>query len=122
MEGAVRSRHIGQKSPFLKGGVIALTVIAILPLIFILYYIIKKGITSISWSFLTQLPKPVGETGGGILNAIGGQRHHYFHSIANCHSFQYCHRHLSHANFLKQGWQAGPGFASTYCKVFRPLL
>jgi len=69
-EGAVRKRYV--KNSIFKGVVVSLTVIAILPLIFILYYIIKKGITSISWTFLTQLPKPVGETGGGILNAIVG--------------------------------------------------
>ncbi len=42
------------------------------PLIFIIYYIVSNGISAISWDFLTQLPKPVGETGGGILNAIVG--------------------------------------------------
>src|ERR1700720_4733273 len=69
-ERAVRTRHI--KNAVFKGSVVALTFIAVLPLIFILYYLVKKGISSISWSFLTQLPKPVGETGGGILNAMVG--------------------------------------------------
>lgn len=39
---------------------------------FILFFITSKGISVINWDFLTQLPKPVGETGGGILNAIIG--------------------------------------------------
>src|ERR1700729_2212867 len=69
-EKLVHRRNI--KNNVLKGAVISATLVAILPLIFILYYIIEKGITSINWNFFTQLPKPVGETGGGILNAIVG--------------------------------------------------
>ena len=42
------------------------------PLLFIIYYIFQKGIKVISWNFLTQLPKPVGEVGGGIVNALVG--------------------------------------------------
>lgn len=38
----------------------------------ILGYIAWKGASSLSWSFLTELPKPVGETGGGIANSILG--------------------------------------------------
>ncbi len=41
-------------------------------LIAILAYIGWKGASSLSWPFLTNLPKPVGETGGGIANAIVG--------------------------------------------------
>jgi len=54
----------------------ALTVIfsfiTILPLLLILFYIIKNGIAVINWQFLTSLPKPVGEVGGGISNALVG--------------------------------------------------
>jgi phosphate transport system permease protein len=39
---------------------------------FILFFITRKGISVINWSFITHLPKPVGETGGGISNAIIG--------------------------------------------------
>jgi phosphate transport system permease protein len=39
---------------------------------FILFFITSKGISVINWEFLTQLPKPVGEVGGGIINAIIG--------------------------------------------------
>jgi phosphate transport system permease protein len=39
---------------------------------FIVFFITSKGISVVNWTFLTQLPKPVGETGGGILNAIIG--------------------------------------------------
>jgi len=44
----------------------------VVPLIFILIYIIQAGITKINWHFLVNLPKPVGETGGGIANALLG--------------------------------------------------
>ncbi len=39
---------------------------------FILFFITSKGISVINWRFLTHLPKPVGEIGGGISNAIVG--------------------------------------------------
>ena len=38
----------------------------------ILFMIIKNGVSVIDWQFLSHLPKPVGETGGGIANAILG--------------------------------------------------
>ncbi len=41
-------------------------------MLFILVFITSKGISVINWSFITQLPKPVGEIGGGISNAIIG--------------------------------------------------
>jgi len=52
--------------------VLALSLIATLPLLLILLFIIIRGASSINWQFLTQLPKPIGETGGGISNAIIG--------------------------------------------------
>jgi phosphate transport system permease protein len=50
----------------------ALACVCVVPLIFILVYILKAGITKINWHFLTNLPKPVGESGGGIANALVG--------------------------------------------------
>ena len=41
-------------------------------LVFILGYLFVHGASSLSWDFFTQLPKPVGETGGGMANAILG--------------------------------------------------
>ncbi len=41
-------------------------------LFFILGYLVWHGGRSIDWAFLTQLPKPVGEAGGGMANAIVG--------------------------------------------------
>jgi phosphate transport system permease protein len=43
-----------------------------LPLLAIIYYIFQKGVSRINWTFLTQIPKPVGEAGGGIVNALLG--------------------------------------------------
>lgn len=51
-------------------GVAALGVVSIL--FFILGYLLWNGGRSLNWDFFTQLPKPVGETGGGMANAIVG--------------------------------------------------
>jgi phosphate transport system permease protein len=54
-------------------GVAVLTVILVLlPLFAIFTYLVYRGIGSINWEFLTQAPKPVGEVGGGMANAIVG--------------------------------------------------
>ena len=47
-------------------------VVAVSVLFFILGYLVFHGGTSISWNFFTKLPAPVGETGGGMANAILG--------------------------------------------------
>ena len=60
------------KNIFLKSLVIFFTVVVTLPLLLVLFYIFKRGISAINWSFLVNLPKPVGETGGGIFNALIG--------------------------------------------------
>lgn len=60
------------KSKIIQVFTIFLAFIVTLPLIFIIIYIFKAGITKINWTFLTQVPKPVGEEGGGILNALAG--------------------------------------------------
>lgn len=54
-------------------GMAVLTVILVLaPLVAIFGYLMYRGIGSINWAFLTQTPKPVGEAGGGMANAIVG--------------------------------------------------
>jgi phosphate transport system permease protein len=54
-------------------GVAILTVLLVLaPLVAIFGYLMYRGIGSINWAFLTQTPKPVGEAGGGMANAIVG--------------------------------------------------
>ena len=37
-----------------------------------LFYVVTQGITSLNLSFFTEMPKPVGEAGGGMANAIVG--------------------------------------------------
>jgi phosphate transport system permease protein len=51
-------------------GVAALLVLV--PLFLILGFLAVKGIGSVNWAFLTHTPKPVGEVGGGMGNAIVG--------------------------------------------------
>ena len=65
-----RTRHL------ISGGMIGLTylaaVLATLPLLLILWHLLKKGASSLSLAFFTNMPKPVGEVGGGMANAIVG--------------------------------------------------
>lgn len=49
-----------------------LAFLTVLPLIFILIYIVNAGIGAINWDFIVNIPKPVGEIGGGIANALIG--------------------------------------------------
>jgi phosphate transport system permease protein len=55
-----------------KGLVVGLSLLATVPLALILLFIVVRGASSINWQFLTALPRPIGETGGGISNAIVG--------------------------------------------------
>ncbi|MDI6878166.1 MAG: phosphate ABC transporter permease PstA [Desulfitobacteriaceae bacterium] len=48
------------------------TLIALVPLFGVLWYVIKNGITSLNFSFFVHLPKPLGMPGGGMANAIVG--------------------------------------------------
>jgi phosphate transport system permease protein len=46
--------------------------LALVPLAMIHFYVVKEGIGSLNLAFFTHMPKPVGETGGGMANAILG--------------------------------------------------
>ncbi|MHB1421270.1 MAG: phosphate ABC transporter permease PstA [Bacillota bacterium] len=48
------------------------TMIALIPLFSIIIYVGTKGVAALNLDFLTHLPKPVGEVGGGMANAIVG--------------------------------------------------
>jgi phosphate transport system permease protein len=50
----------------------AATILVLAPLVAIVGYLVDRGIGALNWSFLTQTPKPVGEAGGGMSNAIVG--------------------------------------------------
>ena len=56
----------------MTGAALLTVVLVLLPLGAIFAYLIYKGAGSINWAFLTQTPKPVGEPGGGMANAIVG--------------------------------------------------
>jgi|SRR6185312_10221633 len=60
------------KSRLAQGLIVALAFIITLPLLAIIIFIFREGITKINWNFLTHIPKPVGEPGGGIVNALVG--------------------------------------------------
>jgi phosphate transport system permease protein len=60
------------KSLVFKGGIILFAFAIAVPLALILFYIIKQGLTQINWTFLSNVPAPVGEKGGGVLNALTG--------------------------------------------------
>jgi phosphate transport system permease protein len=47
-------------------------VIALVPLASVLWLVISRGVHALNLDFFTALPKPVGETGGGVANAILG--------------------------------------------------
>ncbi len=68
--GSVKYR-IGKNYGF-KGLVTVFAFACVVPLLYILGFIIKQGVTKINWHFLVNVPKPVGEPGGGIINALVG--------------------------------------------------
>ena len=55
---------------FFTGLAAGLSVVVVSALIAILAYLVLRGAGSLNWSFLTQTPKPVGEAGGGMANAL----------------------------------------------------
>ena len=70
LPGAIRARLRGDLA--FRGLVLFLSLLATVPLLLILVFVVVRGASSINWQFLTELPKPMGETGGGISNAIIG--------------------------------------------------
>ena len=60
------------KNNFVTFAAMAAVFLVLLPLGAIFAYLVYKGVGSINWAFLTQPPKPVGEEGGGMANAIAG--------------------------------------------------
>jgi phosphate transport system permease protein len=60
------------KNALMQGTTCFCAILVIIPLGLIFYHVVKSGVSWINWDFFTQLPKPVGETGGGMANAIVG--------------------------------------------------
>ncbi|GIV55650.1 MAG: phosphate transport system permease protein PstA [Candidatus Kapaibacterium sp.] len=54
------------------GAVALATAMVLVPLVAVIWYTLREGIPGLTWDFFTQLPKPVGEPGGGMANAIVG--------------------------------------------------
>ncbi len=46
--------------------------VALVPLALILFYVVAQGLQSLNMDFFTHMPQPVGESGGGMANAIAG--------------------------------------------------
>ena len=59
-------------SGLMTGTVIALCILAVLPLLFIFGDLVAKGASSINLDFFTKGPVPAGDPGGGVANAIVG--------------------------------------------------
>src|SRR6202011_2375449 len=57
---------------FMTGVAAVMVILVLVPLFAIFAYLVYRGVGSINWAFLTQTPKPVGEAGGGMANAIVG--------------------------------------------------
>src|ERR1035441_7675115 len=60
------------KSAAVTGVLVTCALAVIAPLFIIIYFLLVRGASSLDWSFFTQLPKPTGEAGGGMANAIVG--------------------------------------------------
>jgi phosphate transport system permease protein len=67
-------RHLRRK--IVSGAFVAFCALAVvsalIPLGFILFFVLRQGISALDLAFFTQTPKPVGEAGGGMANAMVG--------------------------------------------------
>ena len=69
------ARHLAWRravNAVMLGATGACALALLVPLALILGYLLYQGFTSLSWAFFTTLPKPAGEAGGGVANAIVG--------------------------------------------------
>ncbi|HLW35745.1 MAG TPA: phosphate ABC transporter permease PstA [Chthoniobacterales bacterium] len=60
------------KSGLVSFGTLAAAVLVIAPLGLVFFHLLVNGAGAVNWDFFTQLPKPVGAPGGGMVNAIVG--------------------------------------------------
>jgi len=65
-----RSRQWADR--LVRGFCLVATVLALIPLVLVMYWVAEKGLSSLSWAFFTEMPAPVGETGGGMKHALMG--------------------------------------------------
>ena len=50
----------------------ASVIVALVPLAFVLFYVISQGVASLNVAFFTETPRPLGESGGGMAHSILG--------------------------------------------------
>src|SRR6266545_1021150 len=60
------------KNAFVQALTLLCALLVVAPLALVFFHLIRSGAGALNWAFFTQLPKPVGETGGGMANAIVG--------------------------------------------------
>ena len=60
------------KNGFMQTLTFVCAILVILPLLLVFFHLVTQGAGSVNWAFFTQLPKPVGEVGGGMANSIVG--------------------------------------------------
>ncbi len=68
----LHSKYRSAVDQLATGLAVAATLLVVAPLVAIFVYLIFKGASSLNLAFFTHVPKPVGETGGGMANAIVG--------------------------------------------------
>ena len=73
LAGSPNNRLVRNLTNHLATGLaIVSTILVVAPLVAIFVYLIYKGASSLNLAFFTKIPKPVGEVGGGMANAIYG--------------------------------------------------
>lgn len=60
------------KNVAFKWIVLVMAFAMLIPLILVIYHIVKMGISSINWDFFVNVERPVGETGGGVFHSLIG--------------------------------------------------
>jgi phosphate transport system permease protein len=69
MSALARRRAVNVGMTVLAGSAV---LVALVPLASLLWLVVSRGASGLSWGFFTHLPSPVGEPGGGIGNALAG--------------------------------------------------
>jgi phosphate transport system permease protein len=60
------------KNIFMQSLLVVAAIAAVFPLMSVFTYVLERGISGLSWDFFTHLQANVGETGGGMANALLG--------------------------------------------------
>ncbi len=74
MKGAHQNQHTWRKlKSWLASALSSISALLVIaPLALVFFHLLRSGFGSVNWAFFTNLPKPVGEIGGGMVNAIVG--------------------------------------------------